>query len=231
MKKKILIVDDETNIVDILELNLQTAGYTTIRAHDGEAGLRLALSENPDLILLDVMLPYQDGFSVCQTFRAHNKTTPVIMLTARDEERDMIYGLDLGADDYITKPFSLQALLARVKTNVRRGAATEETPESEHLVLGRLSIDTTGDVVYKDGTLIDLTQREYHLLRCLSATLGRVISREALMQEVWQYDYYGDLRAVDVAVRRLREKIEDNASNPQYILTKRGMGYYFEVPQ
>ncbi|MCL2588669.1 MAG: response regulator transcription factor [Oscillospiraceae bacterium] len=230
MEKKILIVDDEKKIVDILVLNLGAAGYQTVTAANGEEGLALALSENPDLILLDVMMPQLDGFAVCRTFREHNKLTPVIMLTAREEEQDMVYGLELGADDYITKPFSIRELLARVQTNIRRnGANSAPGGGRDQLKLGRLTLDLEQGQAYKDGAPVDLTQREYHLLRCLTAEPGRVLTREALMQEVWQYEYYGDLRAVDVAVCRLREKIEDDASNPKQIVTKRGAGYYFRV--
>ena len=230
MEKTILVIDDEKSIVDILTLNLKMAGYKTITAADGESGLTLALSENPDLILLDVMMPYLDGFAVCRRFREQDKLTPVIMLTAREEERDMVLGLELGADDYITKPFSIRELLARVKTNIRRGVTAQaSTPGREQITLGRLRLDLELGQAYKDGAPIELTQREYHLLRCLTAQPGRVLSREELMQEVWQYDYFGDLRAVDVAVCRLREKVEDDAAHPKHIVTKRGAGYYFAV--
>jgi len=229
MNKKILIVDDEKAIVDILTLNLSMAGYETITANDGQTGLALARSEQPDLILLDVMLPYLDGFSVCKQFRETDKLTPIIMLTAREEERDMVNGLELGADDYITKPFSVRALLARVQTNIRRGvnAVIDRPAERSVLILGRFSIDLGQGLVYKDLKLLDLTQKEFDLFCGLTKEPGRVLSREELMQEVWQYDHYGDLRAVDVAIRRLREKIEDDAASPQYLLTKRGTGYYF----
>ena len=232
MNKKILIVDDEKTIVDILNLNLKMAGYDTICAHDGKTGLALALSERPDLILLDVMLPYMDGFAVCGEFRKTDTLTPVIMLTAREEERDMIYGLGVGADDYITKPFSIRALLARVQTNIRRTESVSAPTASQRsaVSLGRISLDPARSAAFKDGLMLDLTQREYDLLLFLTKEPGRVLSREELMQEVWQYDYYGDLRAVDVAVRRLREKVEDDAANPSYILTKRGVGYYFAMP-
>ena len=231
MDKKILIVDDEKTIVDILTLNLRMEGYDTICAYDGQRGLELALTERPDLILLDVMLPYLDGFSVCRKFRESDKLTPVIMLTAREEEQDMVYGLELGADDYITKPFSVRALLARIKTNIRRGKELDGEPGRAGFTLGRITIDAERGQVYKDGELVDLTQREYDLLRCLTSQPDKIHTRESLMQKVWQYDYFGDLRAVDVAVRRLREKIEDDAANPAYILTKRGAGYYFSVPK
>ena len=229
MEKTILIIDDEKAIVDILTLNLKMAGYRTITAHDGERGLALAFSENPDLILLDVMMPYLDGFDVCRQFREKNKLTPVIMLTAREEERDKVFGLELGADDYITKPFSVRELLARVQTNIRRGTGAPSGPGRERLDLGRLSIDLERGQAYKDGEPVDLTQREYQLLGVLTVQPGRVLSREELMQAVWQYDYFGDLRAVDVAVCRLREKIEDDATQPKYIVTKRGAGYFFQV--
>jgi len=232
MAKTILIIEDEKAIMDILTLNLGMAGYQTITASDGKSGLELALSENPDLILLDVMLPYMDGFDVCREIRANNKLTPILMLTAREEERDMVCGLELGADDYITKPFSVRALLARVKTNIRRGAGpAPQTADGGGLELGRFALDLSAGQVYKDGQPVDLTQKEYRLLRCLTTTPGRVLSREALMQEVWQYEYYGDLRAVDVAICRLREKVEDDAAHPQYIVTKRGAGYYFHLPE
>jgi len=230
MDKKILIIDDEKAIVDILTLNLSMAGYETVAANDGARGLDLARTENPDLILLDVMLPHLDGFSVCKQFRETDKLTPIIMLTAREEERDKVYGLELGADDYITKPFSVRELLARVQTNIRRNAGTERKLGQSGVAFGRFALDIERGQAYKEGRLLDLTQREYDLFHCLTKEPGRVWSREELMQEVWHYDYYGDLRAVDVAVRRLREKIEDDAANPQVILTKRGAGYYFAPP-
>jgi len=230
MKKKVLIVEDEKTIMDILTLNLTMEGYEALCAHDGKQGLELALSQNPDLVLLDVMLPYLDGFSICKQFRAQDKLTPVIMLTAREEERDKVFGLELGADDYITKPFSVRELLARVKTNIRRGGAAEAPGgQGRKVVLGRLALDQEQGQVYKDGQPVDLTQREYELFRCLTAQPGKVLSREDLMQEVWQYEYYGDVRAVDVAVCRLREKVEDDAASPEYIITKRGAGYYFHL--
>jgi two-component system response regulator VicR len=231
MEKTVLIIDDEKTIVDILTLNLHMAGYRTLTAYDGEQGLAMASSENPDLILLDVMMPCKDGFEVCRLFRERDRLTPVIMLTAREEERDKVMGLELGADDYITKPFSVRELLARVQTNIRRGASAAAAPGREQIELGRLCLDIEHGQAYKDGELIDLTQREYHLLRCLTAQPGRILSREELMQEVWQYDYFGDLRAVDVAVCRLREKIEDDAALPKCIVTKRGAGYFFNLPE
>ena len=224
----VLIVDDEKAIVDILRFNLMKEGFQTLVAYDGREGLRLARESDPDLILLDVMLPYMDGFEVCKTLRGDGDNVPIIMITAREEETDKIFGLELGADDYITKPFSVRELIARVKTNMRRVRAAEP-PKSDGEVLRRrdLIIDLERHAVFKNGTELDLTQREYELIKFLAADPGKVISRQELMSEVWQYDYYGDLRAVDVAVRRLREKLEDDPANPVFIVTKRGMGYYF----
>ena len=232
MSKRILIVEDEKNIVDILSFNLSKEGYETLEAYDGEAGLQLALEQNPDLILLDLMLPKMDGFDVCRNLRKENRSTPVIMLTAREEETDKVLGLELGADDYITKPFSMRELLARVKANIRRNemvaGAPAPTPSGSRMELGRISIDPDQMVVCKDGRILELTQREYELIKFLAAQPGKVFSREALMEHVWNYEgYVGDVRAVDVAVRRLREKIEDDPASPKFIVTKRGMGYLF----
>ncbi len=230
MARTVLIVDDEKSIVDILKFNLEKSEYKTVCAYDGKEGLRLAREENPDLILLDVMLPYIDGFEVCKTLRAEGNNIPIIMITAREEETDKVFGLELGADDYITKPFSVRELLARVKTNMRR-VATAETPPAE--VTGEMIrfkdilIDFERHTVFKCGKPLDLTSREYELIKYLASAPGKVVSREQLMSEVWQYDYYGDLRAVDVAVRRLREKLEDNPAEPIYVMTKRGVGYFF----
>ena len=227
---KILIVDDEKNIVDILSYNLKKEGYDIEAAYDGRAGLEAARTCSPDLILLDVMLPYMDGFEVCSEIRKTDRLTPIIMLTAREEERDKVYGLELGADDYITKPFSVRELLARVKTNVRRRSVLVEPAEAgdEPVRAGRLTIDVPRQTVAKDGVELDLTQREFELIRFMSRPCGKVFSREELMREVWQYEYYGDVRAVDVAIRRLREKIEDDPAAPAILMTKRGAGYYLE---
>ena len=229
MGKKVLIVDDEKAIVDILDFNLRKEGYDTACAYDGPEGLRMAREENPDLMLLDVMLPGMDGFSVCRALRAEGSDLPIIMITAREEETDKVFGLENGADDYITKPFSMRELLARVKANMRRSAAAAPAAESEPedvLVIRALRIDLGRHTVSKDGQELDLTQREYELIRFLAQTPGKIVSRQELMSEVWQYEYFGDLRAVDVAVRRLREKLEDNSAEPEYVLTKRGVGYY-----
>ncbi|MCI8538502.1 MAG: response regulator transcription factor [Oscillospiraceae bacterium] len=231
MGKKILIIEDEKNIVDILNYNLCREGYTTMEAYDGNSGLELALKEAPDLILLDLMLPGMNGFDVCQAIRAAGLAMPVLMLTAREEEADKVLGLEAGADDYVTKPFSMRELLARVRTNLRRTemleAAEEAKAASGVLTFGTLSIDTEGCSVTKGGAPVDVTQREYELLKFLASQPGKVFSREALMEQVWNYDYVGDVRTVDVTVRRLREKIEDVPAEPRYIVTRRGVGYLF----
>ena len=230
MERKILIVDDERSIVDILKYNLEKDGTKVLCAYDGLEGLRLARGEDPDVILLDVMLPGMDGFEVCRTLRAEGNNVPIIMITAREEETDKVFGLELGADDYITKPFSMRELIARVRTNMRRAANMQPQQPSEDADIVRakdLVIDRSRRTVSKDGREIELTQREYELIKYLAENPGRVMTREELMSAVWQYDYFGDLRAVDVAVRRLREKIEPNPSEPRYVVTKRGAGYYF----
>ncbi len=231
MGKKILVVEDERNIVDILTFNLQREGYATLEALDGAAGLRLALEQDPDLILLDLMLPKMDGFQVCRTLREQGRATPIIMLTAREEETDKVLGLELGADDYITKPFSMRELLARVKSNIRRTEMlTKADPRTaaNRLELGRVQVDLDAMLVYKDGEALDLTQREYELVKTLASSRGQAVSRESLMEQVWNYEgYVGDVRAVDVAIRRLREKLEDDPAAPEFIITRRGLGYAF----
>jgi len=230
MSRTVLIVDDEKSIVDILRFNLEKAEYMTVCAYDGKEALRLARDLNPDLMLLDVMIPYIDGFEVCKTLRAEGNNIPIIMITAREEETDKVLGLELGADDYITKPFSVRELLARVGTNMRRMASAETLPaegSSETIIFKEIVIDFERHSVFKSGKALELTSREYELIKYLASSPGKVVSREQLMTEVWQYDYFGDLRAVDVAVRRLREKLEDNPADPIYVMTKRGVGYYF----
>ena len=229
MGKRVLVVDDEQNIVDILRFNLEREGYEVITAANGLEGLSLARSRDPDLILLDVMMPEMDGFQVCRELRREDKLTPIIMLTAREEEADRVMGLELGADDYVSKPFSVRELMARVRTNIRRQSAMSEAgppPREGQLRAGSLTIDTVGLQVLKNGKPIDVTQREYALLQFLASSVGTVFSRETLMQEVWNYEYWGDTRGVDVAVRRLREKLEDDPANPTLLCTRRGAGYY-----
>ena len=234
MSKRILIVEDEKNIIDIVSFNLSREGYDTMEALDGKTGLQLALEQDPDLILLDLMLPEMNGFDVCRSLREQGRTTPVIMLTAREEETDKVMGLELGADDYITKPFSMRELLARVKANIRRSDMTpvvmQESRSGARLDLGRIVVDTELMVVYKDGKTLELSQREYELIKFLASQAGKVFSREALMEHVWNYDgYVGDVRAVDVAVRRLREKLEDDPASPEFLVTRRGLGYLFNA--
>jgi two-component system response regulator VicR len=230
MGKTVLIVEDEQNIVDILAFNLSRDGYDTIEAYDGTTGLQLALEHNPDLILLDLMLPGMNGFEVCRKVRESGSSTPILMLTAREEEADKVMGLELGADDYITKPFSMRELLARVKANIRRRSldAGTRAPSENLLRQGQLVVDLSAVTVQKNGVTIEVTQKEFDLLTCLLTAPGKVYSREELMEKVWNYDYFGDMRTVDVTVRRLREKIEDDPGDPKFIRTKRGTGYYCE---
>ena len=233
-QKTVLIVEDEKNIVDILRFNLQREGYRTVEAYDGADGLEKARSENPDIILLDVMLPKMIGFDVCRTLRDEGNNVPVIILTAREEEADKVLGLEIGADDYITKPFSMRELIARVGANIRRtamnAAASASAAETAMPVTGGLSINTDSHQVFRDGTPLELTTREYELLTFLASHPNKVYSRIDLMEQVWNYGYVGDdQRTVDVTVRLLREKIETNPANPKYILTRRGVGYYFAV--
>ncbi len=229
MDRVVLVVDDEKPILDILKFNLEKEGFTVLGAGDGEMGLNLALTENPDLILLDIMLPKLDGFDVCKRIR-EKSNVPIIMITAREEEVDKVLGLELGADDYITKPFSIREVMARVKANMRRFAGDtkeESAPQDIIKAAPDLLINTTKYEVIKNGQVLDLTLREYELLKYLVEQPNRIFSREALLSNVWGYEFYGDVRTVDVTVRRLREKLENDSSNPTYILTKRGVGYYF----
>ena len=232
-RKTVLIVEDEKNIVDILRFNLQRAGYQTLEAYDGEDGQAKALSANPDLILLEVMLPKKNGFDVCRALRESGSSVPVIILTAREEEADKVLGLEIGADDYITKPL-LHAGAG--------GPCGRQYPPDQHVPHARLcrgggharlrdlAINTDSHQVFRAGKAIDLTQREYELLTFLASHPNKVYSRIDLMEQVWNYGYVGDdVRTVDVTVRRLREKIEADPANPVFILTRRGAGYYFSV--
>jgi len=227
MSRKILVVDDEKNIVDIIAFNLQNEGYEVLCAYDGEQGLEYALNENPELILLDIMMPGMDGFEVCKKIRERYQT-PIIMLTARAEEVDKVLGLELGADDYVTKPFSMKELMARVKANIRRVDITETPPDDGDVIrISDLEIDLKRVEIRKRGTVMDLTHRERELVKFLAAQKGQVFTREELLEKVWAYEYFGDVRTVDVTIRRLRSKLEDTPEEPKYIMTKRGVGYYF----
>lgn len=224
----ILVVEDEEPISNILKFHLEREGYTVLTAFDGVEAIAITKRSDPSLILLDVMLPEKDGFEVCREIRLFS-TVPIIMLTARDSEIDKVLGLELGADDYVTKPFSTRELLARVKANIRR-LWIEEEPKVESIrdkiAIGDMTIDFTHYEVRRAGEPIALTHREFELLGFLASRPGVVFTREQLLTEVWGFDYAGDERTVDVTVRRLREKLEQDASNPRYVLTKRGVGYY-----
>ena len=228
MGKRILIIEDEKNIVDIIKHNLKKEGFDTIEAYDGEQGLEMSLKEDPSLILLDIMLPKMDGFEVCKRLR-QSISTPIIMLTAREEEVDKVLGLELGADDYITKPFSPRELIARIKANLRRADIDDFqiNKNSGSIKCNDLVIDLGRYEIVRGDSVIELTLREFELVKFLAQRQGQVFTREDLLEKVWGYEYFGDVRTVDVTVRRIREKLEKDPSNPEYILTKRGVGYYF----
>ena len=235
--KTILIVDDEQPIIDVLVYNLKKEGYRTIEANDGITAVNMALDEKPDLMLLDIMLPKLDGLSVCKRVK-NSLNIPIIMLTAKDGEIDKILGLELGADDYITKPFSVRELVARVKANLRKVEAVSniqqyvpeniEKKKENKIVVGDLELDLDKFEVKVRGEIIDLTLREFEVLKFLATQPGQVVTREALLEKVWGYEYYGDIRTVDVTVRRIREKIEKDTSAPKILITKRGVGYYVQ---
>ncbi|HER9208037.1 TPA: response regulator transcription factor [Streptococcus pyogenes] len=232
--KKILIVDDEKPISDIIKFNLTKEGYDIVTAFDGRKAVTIFEEEKPDLIILDLMLPELDGLEVAKEIRKTSHV-PIIMLSAKDSEFDKVIGLEIGADDYVTKPFSNRELLARVKAHLRRTetietAVAEENASSgtQELTIGNLQILPDAFVAKKHGQEVELTHREFELLHHLANHMGQVMTREHLLEIVWGYDYFGDVRTVDVTVRRLREKIEDTPSRPEYILTRRGVGYYMK---
>ncbi|CCI62096.1 response regulator YycF [Streptococcus dysgalactiae] len=232
--KKILIVDDEKPISDIIKFNLTKEGYDIVTAFDGREAVTIFEEEKPDLIILDLMLPELDGLEVAKEIRKTSHV-PIIMLSAKDSEFDKVIGLEIGADDYVTKPFSNRELLARVKAHLRRTetietAVAEENASSgsQELTIGNLQILPDAFVAKKHGKEVELTHREFELLHHLANHMGQVMTREHLLETVWGYDYFGDVRTVDVTVRRLREKIEDTPSRPEYILTRRGIGYYMK---
>ncbi len=229
MTEKILIVDDEKPIVEILKYNLEKEGYKVVTAYDGEAAIKIFAEENPDVIVLDIMLPLKDGLAVCREIRLQSDI-PIIMLTAKEMEVDKILGLELGADDYVTKPFSAREVTARVKAILRRSAASAKKSSGDaggRLNVGTITVDRDEVQVYNEGEPVELTLREFNLLVYLMMKPGYVFSREQLLNQVWGYDYIGDDRTVDVTVRRLREKLEENPAKPEYIHTKRGVGYFF----
>ncbi|MBQ2938577.1 MAG: response regulator transcription factor [Clostridia bacterium] len=235
--KKVLIVDDEQAIIDVLVYNLKKEGYETLEATDGITAVNMALEQKPDLMLLDIMLPKLDGLSVCKRVKNY-LNIPILMLTAKDAEIDKIVGLELGADDYITKPFSVRELMARVKANLRKNEVSNvkkeiiqpiedvENKKENSIKVNDLELDLDRFEVKVRGEIIDLTLREFEVLKFLAAQPGQVITRETLLEKVWGYEYYGDIRTVDVTVRRIREKIEKDTSSPKILITKRGVGYY-----
>jgi two-component system response regulator VicR len=235
--KRVLVVDDEQAIIDVLVYNLKKEGYETLEANDGLTAVNIALEEKPDLMLLDIMLPKLDGLSVCKRVKNH-LNIPILMLTAKDAEIDKIVGLELGADDYITKPFSVRELMARVKANLRKNEISNiskeiitdiketETKNENIIEVNNLELDLDRFEVKVRGEIIDLTLREFEVLKFLAMQPGQVVTRETLLEKVWGYEYYGDIRTVDVTVRRIREKIEKDTSNPKILITKRGVGYY-----
>ena len=231
--KKILVVDDEKPISDIIKFNLEKEGYEIITAFDGEEALEKVAEESPDLIVLDVMLPKIDGLEVVREVRKTH-SMPIIMVTAKETEIDKVLGLELGADDYVTKPFSNRELVARVKANLRRQSSTQASEQAEvetnDVQIGDLVIHPDAYYVTKREETIELTHREFELLYYLARHVGQVMTREHLLEEVWDFDYLGDVRTVDVTIRRLREKVEDNPSHPNYIITRRGVGYYLRNP-
>ncbi|USS84650.1 response regulator YycF [Fructilactobacillus ixorae] len=227
---KILVVDDEKPITDIEKFSLEKEGYEVIVAYDGEEALAKVEDDHPDLVILDLMLPKMDGLEVAKEIRKTHDM-PIIMVTAKDSELDKVLGLEIGADDYVTKPFSNRELVARVKANLRRQSVATEAAgpaagENQDLTIGNLTIHPDSYSVTKDGAPVDLTHREFELIHYLAQHSGQVMTREHLLQTVWGYDYFGDVRTVDVTVRRLREKIEDDPSHPQWLVTRRGVGYY-----
>jgi DNA-binding response OmpR family regulator len=225
----ILLVEDEDTLAETLRYNLEREGHTVVLAHDGVVGLEQARQLQPDLVLLDIMLPRLDGFSVCRILRQES-TIPILMLTARQDEVDRIAGLELGADDYVTKPFSLGELLARVRAILRR-SDRQPVGNREMFEVGEVRVDTGSRRAWRAGIEINLSQKEFDLLTCLIRNRGMALSRDVLLERVWGYDFVGESRTVDVHIRWLREKVEENPGNPRYIQTVRGVGYRFEMPE
>ena len=227
--KKILVVDDEPLITESLEYSLKQEGFEVAVAHDGHQAIEITRQESPDLIVLDIMLPGMDGWETCRRLRQES-TVPIIMLTARGQEIDRVLGLEMGADDYLAKPFSFRELLARMRAIFRR-MAFEEAPKATQIQIGDVLLDVDAHKVYKKGQELALTQKEYDLLRTLMAHAGQVVSRAELLDQVWGVEWLGDTRTLDVHVRWLREKIEEDPSQPHYVQTVRGVGYRFATPE
>ena len=226
-KARVLIVEDDSSLLFGLKKNLQFEGYEVLTAADGEAGLGLAVDERPDIIILDVMLPRMNGFEVCEVLRSNKVETPVIFLTAKALESDKVTGLTLGGDDYMTKPFSVAELLARIQTVLRRVNASE----GEKLTIGPIELDLSGRSVLLEGKEVNLTTKEFELLCFMARNIGKVLPRERILQKVWGYNYYGTARTIDNFINRLRQKIEENPLEPRFLLTVRGVGYKFRSPQ
>ncbi|MBP3886699.1 MAG: response regulator transcription factor [Cellulosilyticum sp.] len=227
--QRIGVIEDERNISDMIKYNLEKEGYEVYTAYDGKEGLELVESQELDLLLLDIMLPNIDGLDVCKKVR-QNKEIPIIIISAKADEFDKVLALELGADDYVTKPFSMREVMARVKARLRRKVTetvVKEEVSDDRLKEGNLEMDLKKYEVLKKGKIVELTLREFELLKFLWQSKGEVFTREDLLTKVWGYEYYGDVRTVDVTIRRLREKIEDDASKANFVLTKRGVGYYF----
>jgi two-component system alkaline phosphatase synthesis response regulator PhoP len=234
---RILVVEDEPSIATLLEYNLEKAGYSVLKAEDGKEGLRMAMEEEPDLMILDLMLPEMDGMDVCKTLRQEKRDIPILMLTARGDEFDKVLGLELGADDYLTKPFSPREVVARVKAILRRARSSEGTNAAESqaepgaiVKIGQLAIYPERYEALLQGNKLDLTPKEFELLLYLAENEGRVLNRTQLLDAVWNYDFVGDSRIVDVHISNLREKIEEDSKHPRYIITVRGFGYKLERP-
>ncbi|MET3196404.1 response regulator transcription factor [Bacillus sp. OAE603] len=235
MNNKILVVDDEEHILTLIKFNLEQAGFQVVTAIDGDEALQKATDEKPELIVLDLMLPKKDGMEVCKELRLQRNTTPILMVTAKDDEFDKVLGLELGADDYMTKPFSPREVVARVKAILRRSKITE-TPvvtndETDTLIIADLKILPEYYEAYFQGQILELTPKEFELLLYLTKNKGRVLTRDQLLSAVWNYDFAGDTRIVDVHISHLREKIEQDSKKPQYIKTIRGLGYKLEEPR
>ena len=226
-KARVLIVEDDSSLLFGLKKTLQFEGYEVLTASDGEAGLGLAVDERPDIIILDVMLPRMNGFEVCEVLRSNKVESPVIFLTAKALESDKVTGLTLGGDDYMTKPFSVAELLARIQTVLRRVNASE----GEKLTIGPLELDLSGRSVLLEGKEVNLTTKEFELLCFMARNIGKVLPRERILQKVWGYNYYGTARTIDNFINRLRQKIEENPLEPRFLLTVRGVGYKFRSPQ
>ncbi len=228
--KTILLVDDEPTLIEALSYNLTKEGYRVVTAVDGVEALEQAAACSPDLVILDLMLPRMDGLEVCRAVR-RDSTVPIIILTAKDSEVDTVLGLELGADDYLVKPFRLRELLARVKAHLRRAEMPQIRPSQapDRMQFGRIVIERDSRKVFRDGHEIVLTLKEYDLLNYLLTNAGKVMSREVVLDKVWGYEYAGDSRTVDVHIRWLREKIEEEPANPQHIKTVRGIGYRLEI--